>query len=99
MRDEGARAYEMRRVRVHSKDGTRVQETKQLCKNKTEVMVGYLHMVVGPAFMRYKYFVYRVSSWGWRGTYIDWRHLHVSGKNEFRRNMNNSPSLTGEEEI
>jgi hypothetical protein len=37
MRDEGARAYEMRRVRVHAKDGTRVQEKEQLCKNKTEV--------------------------------------------------------------
>jgi hypothetical protein len=62
MRDEGARAYEIQRVRVHAKDGTRVQEKERLCKNKTEVMVGYLHMVVGPAFKRYKYFVYRVSS-------------------------------------
>jgi hypothetical protein len=32
-------------------------------QKKTKVMVGYLHMVVGPAFKRYKYFVYRVRSW------------------------------------
>jgi hypothetical protein len=48
---------------VPVKNGMRVQKTEQLCKNKIEAMVGYLHMVVGHAFKRYKYFIYKVSSW------------------------------------